>query len=250
MTQPNRLIQAILVPQGAEYRAVCRGLRAAKRSLPVLPIPVGSLPLNRQLEIWKQDKVLGQDQAEQNQVRQNQTRKELAPQVLLMGLCGSLSPDCAIGDLVLYQECMTQSQEIYPCASSWIESLRSLKGAHRVQSLTIDRIISTASEKRYLWQTYVAKVVDMEGAIVLQSLTPSGVSVAMLRVVSDGYDRNIPNLNMALKPDGSLDALSLALAFCKEPIAAAHLIRGSLRGLQTLQSTTTALFTELSDNPQ
>jgi Phosphorylase superfamily len=232
MPQPNRSLQAILVPQGAEYRAVCQGLRDASVPLPVLPLPVGSLPLNRQLESWKQDK----------------TCKDLVPQVLLMGLCGSLSSDYAIGDLVLYQSCTTQSKETYPCASPWIESLRSLQSAHRVQALTTDRIISTALEKRHLGQTYAAQVVDMEGAIVLQSLMPIGISVAMLRVVSDDCDRNIPNLNGALKPDGSLDAFALALGFCKEPIAAAHLIRGSLRGLKTLQSITTALFSELSDN--
>ena len=230
MLQSSRSIQAILVPQGAEYQAVCRGLRDAKVALPVLPIPIGSLPLNRWLEIWIQDRFC----------------KDLAPQVLLMGLCGSLSSDCAIADLVLYQSCITQRQAIYPCAPELLESLRSLQGARRVQSLTTNRIISTASEKRHLGQTYGAKVVDMEGAIVLQSLTPSGISVAMLRVVSDGCDRNIPDLSAALKPDGSLDPFGLALAFCKQPIAAAHLIRGSLRGLKTLQITTTALFMELS----
>ena len=229
MSQLTRSIQAILVPQGVEYRAACRGLRDANVSLPVLPIPVGSLPLNRWLE--------GQ---------QDQACQALAPQVLLIGLCGSLSPDCAIGDLVLYQSCVTQNGETYPCASELLESLRSLQGARRVQSLTTDRIISTASEKQQLGQTYAAQVVDMEGAIVLRNLTSVGISVAMLRVVSDGCDRNIPNLSAALKPDGSLDAFGLALAFCKQPIAAAHLIQGSLRGLKTLQMTTTALFTELS----
>lgn len=226
MPQSNRSIQAILVPQGAEYRAVCRGLRDANVALPVLPIAVGALPLRHQLEIWKQEQVL--------------------EQILLMGLCGSLSPDCVMGDLVLYQNCTTQGQTTYPCAVDQMKSLRSLQGVRQVQSLTTDRVISTASEKRRLGETSGAKVVDMEGAIVLQSLTPAGISVAMLRVVSDGCDRNIPDLNGALKPDGSLDAFALALAFCKEPIAAAHLIRGSLRGLKTLQHTTTALFTELS----
>ena len=229
MPPSNRSIQTILVPQGAEYRAVCRGLRDANVSLPVLPILVGALPLRHQLEIWKQEKGL--------------------EQILLMGLCGSLSPDCVMGDLVLYQSCTNQKKETYPCALDQMESLRSLQGIRQVQSLTTDRVISTASEKRQLRETYAAQVVDMEGAIVLQSLTASGISVAMLRVVSDGCDRNIPDLNGALKPDGSLDAFALALAFCKQPIAAAHLIRGSLRGLRTLQRTTTALFAELSSPP-
>ena len=233
MSQPKRSIQAILVPQGVEYQAVCRGLRDAKVSLPVLPIPIGSVPLNQWLEIWKQDQV----------------HENLAPQVLLMGLCGSLSANCAIADLVLYQSCITQCQELYSCASDLLESLRSLQSARRVQSLTAERIISTAAEKRQLGQTYAADVVDMEGAIVLQSLTSAGIAVAMLRVVSDGCDRNIPDLAAALKPDGSLDPFALALAFCQQPIAAAHLIRGSLRGLKTLQFTTTALFTELSRQP-
>ena len=229
MSPSNRSIQAILVPQGAEYRAVCRGLRDANMSLPVLPILVGALPLRHQLEIWKQEEGL--------------------EQILLMGLCGSLSSDYVMGDLVLYQSCTNQNQETYSCTIDQMESLRSLQSIRQVQSLTTDRVICTASEKRALGETHSAQVVDMEGAIVLQSLNPSGISVAMLRVVSDGCDRNIPDLNGALKPDGSLDAFALALAFCKQPIAAAHLIQGSLRALRTLQHTTTALFAELSNPP-
>jgi hypothetical protein len=64
----------------------------------------------------------------------------------------------------------------------------------------------------------------------------------MLRVVSDGCDHDIPNLNSGLSSDGSLQPLALAVAMLKQPIAATRLIRGSLQALKVLEQVTTLLL--------
>ncbi len=94
------ITQTILVPQGAEYKAVCRGLSRVKPPIPlVVPIPVSPKPVTRYLERWQQA---------------GHFLKYPKPKVLLMGLCGSLSPHYAIGDIVLYQDCVYESNRFTP----------------------------------------------------------------------------------------------------------------------------------------
>jgi nucleoside phosphorylase len=113
-----------------------------------------------------------------------------------------------------------------------------------VTALTSDRLIYSASEKRHLSQLYGADVVDMEGFAALEVLSRAGVAVAMLRVISDDCNYNLPNLSSALSPDGSLQSLPLAIGLIRQPIAAIRLIRGAIRGLQVLRKITTLLFSE------
>lgn len=231
------LIQAILVPQGPEYKSVCKGLsRVSVPTPPVLPIPVGQVPLTRHLERLQQaGHFLNHPQ----------------PRVLLMGLCGSLMPRYDLGDIVLYQGCIYGSNAATlkkrPCDPELTATLyhRLKERAILVKALTSDRLIYSAAEKRYLGQLYDADVVDMEGFATLEVLSRAGVAVAMVRVVSDDCHHNLPDLSSALiSPDGSLQSLPLAVGLIRQPIAAARLIRGALRGLQILQNVTIFLFSE------
>jgi nucleoside phosphorylase len=113
-----------------------------------------------------------------------------------------------------------------------------------VKSLTSDRVIWSAAEKRYLSEQYGADVVDMEGFAVLEFLSQAGVAIAMLRVISDDCQHDIPDLNSSVSPDGALQPLSLATQMLRQPIAATRLIRGSLKGLKVLQEITTTLFSQ------
>jgi hypothetical protein len=82
----------------------------------------------------------------------------------------------------------------------------------------------------------------MEGFAALEILSQAGVAVAMLRVISDNCHHNIPDLTSAISADGSLQALPLAIAMLRQPIAATRLILGAMRGLEVLQDITTFLF--------
>jgi hypothetical protein len=226
-------IQAILVPQGAEYKAVCRGLSRITGSKPaVVPIPVGTKSVIRYLQSWQHDLQLNQ----------------LPPRVLVMGLCGSLNPRYGIGATVLYQNCVYPLEKFEPkilsCDCPLTDLLYSLipQNVYLVKALTSDRLIHKASEKRYLAETYGADVVDMEGFAALEVLSQAGVAVAMLRVVSDNCHHDIADLTAALSPEGALLPLPLALGMIRQPIAAVRLIQGALRGLYVLQKVTTTLF--------
>lgn len=165
-----------------------------------------------------------------------------------MGLCGSLTPRYSVGDIVLYQSCVYGSNaataQLRPCDPELTVTLyhRLKERAIVVKALTSDRLIYSAVEKRHLGQLYGAEVVDMEGFAALEVLSRAGVAVAMIRVISDDCHHNLPDLSSALSPEGSLQSLPLAIGLIRQPIAAARLIRGALRGLQVLQEITTCLF--------
>lgn len=230
----SALPQTILVPEGTEYKTVCRGLSRIKSPKPlVVPIPVGSKPVTDYLEQWQQTEDF-------------LTAKPLG--ILLMGLCGSLSPQLAVGNIVVYQTCAYMSNKttglLHSCDSELTTLLRHKLGEEvsEVRGLTSDRIIVSAQEKRHLGQLYNTQVVDMEGFAALEILSRLGVAVGIVRVVSDDADHNLPNLPSAISPEGSLQPLPLALGMMRQPIAATRLIRGAMHGLRVLQEVTTRLF--------
>ncbi|MBD2384981.1 5'-methylthioadenosine/S-adenosylhomocysteine nucleosidase family protein [Cylindrospermum sp. FACHB-282] len=211
-------INTILVPQGAEYQAVKRGLNRASGEKPtVIAIPVGVQPLRKYLQKWTGEK----------------------NRILLMGLCGSLQTHHAVGDIVLYKDC-TYQEKLQKCNNTLTAQIQTLLSdkVTLVKSLTSDRLIWAAAEKRYLGQTSGADVVDMEGYTALEYFP----TVAILRVVSDNAQHDIPDLTSAISLDGSLKPVQLAIAFFRQPLAATRLIRGSLRGLKVLEQITTTLF--------
>jgi len=222
-------ISTILVPQGAEYKAVCRGLSRITGSTPtVVAIPIGMKPLAKYLQQWQRDKHFQNDSQ---------------PRVLVMGICGSLSKRYAVGDIVLYQNCVYQAklQECHRIFTAQLHSHLSNK-VTLVNALSCDRVIWSAAEKLHLGETLGTDVVDMEGFTALEFFNASGVAVAMLRVVSDDCQHDIPDLTRAINPDGSLQPLALAMTLLQQPIAATRLIRGSLTGLKVLEQVTNLLF--------
>ncbi len=219
------LIDTILVAQGAEYQTVCRGVGRLP-GLTVLPMPVGPVPLRRYLNGLQQS---GQFVAGQR--------------VVVMGLCGGLMPQAAIADVVLYKECLNlETAAVLPCDTAFTQHLHTkVTDAALVQAATSDRLIWSAQEKHQLAQRYGAAVVDMEGFTALDVLHKAGVTIAMLRVVSDNAQHDLPNLTPAISADGALQPLPLAWGMIKQPIAATRLISGSLRGLKRLQAVTQRL---------
>lgn len=221
---PNCPIQTILVPAGAEYRAIGRGLQLIRCPQPqIQPIPVGPEATTRFL----------------------QTHPPEPGGVLLMGLGGSLVPRYAVGDAVLWQAAIANNPQgnlqIYNSdryLNQWLQ--QRLHPLPLVQGFTSDRIITRAAEKQQLARDTGAEVVDMEAVAVLQALAPQ--PVAILRVISDDCHHDLPDLSQAVAADGSLRSLPLALSFLSRPRAASRLIRGSLKGLKVLEAIAQTLF--------
>ncbi|PSP13443.1 MAG: phosphorylase [Cyanobacteria bacterium SW_11_48_12] len=216
-------IDAILVPQGAEYRSVCKGLsRASVATPPVFAIPAGGVPLTQYLERWQQA---------------GHFSNLAQPNVLLMGLCGSLLPQYSVGDVVLYESCWEwksdrKGGDYRQCDRELTASVHSVlqKRVTLVKALTSDILIYSAPQKCDLGQLYGAEVVDMEGLAALEVL------------VSDDCRHDLPNLSAAFHSDGSFKPLPLGMGLLRQPLAATRLVSGARRGLRVLQDATTSLF--------
>ncbi len=215
------MIDAIVVPQGAEYKAVCRGVEKDQHSsLTVVSIPIG----------FNQTKVAA---------TVAYLKSLNVERLVIMGLCGSLSEQYSVGDVVLYQSCFDPHQQITLKTAQELTTTihHYLPSASLVTSYTSDRVINLASEKQQLYRTYQTDVVDMEGFSYLQLLQSQNIAVAILRVISDDPQHDIPDLTQAINDQGQLKILSLTVVMIKHPLAAIQLIKGSLKGLKKLEKT-------------
>ena len=218
-------VDLIIVPQGAEAKAVKSGLQhcGLVDSPKIITIPIGSNNLTKTLTAHAQ-------------------KLSTAKQVIILGLCGSLNKSYGIGDTVAISSCHNQFQQqvsLDPVLTAQIQQILSVDA---VASLTSDRIITQVKEKIELGQQSRTSIVEMEGYYLVELLQQQGIAVAMVRVVSDDLTGNIPDLSQAVTPEGNLEPFPLAIAMIKQPRAAISLIKGSLRGLKALKQATVRLF--------
>ncbi|WP_404790348.1 hypothetical protein [Altericista sp. CCNU0014] len=223
-------VSIIFVPQGAEFKAVRRGLRRSGRqdAVALYAIPMGPQPVRQFVRQWLQTEI-----------------KTLAhsSSVLLVGLCGSLTVGLSAGDRVLYRSCTDGSGSqsvpaLESCDLSLLEALqdRLNPSVAVVAGLMCDRVVHLAAEKRSLAQRYGAEAVDMEGYAFLQALQSTDLALGILRVVSDDAQHDVPDLAAAMTETGELNSLALARAMVRQPRRALRLIRGSLVGLKQLET--------------
>lgn len=199
----------VLVPRGAEYQAVRRGIdrrqRVARTCADEIPIRAIAIPAGPAVKTWL---------TEEFQVERSETT-----QFLVLGLCGGLSDRTRLGTVVLYDQ----------------PNLAQRLQVQSVQGITIDRVLCLASEKNQLARESKADVVDMESRWIVEHIQSIGGVVNIIRVVSDDATGNLPDLSVAFDTSGDLRPLALAIAFIKNPIAAVRLIRGALIALRQLE---------------
>ena len=199
----------VLVPRGAEYQAVRRGLdrrqRVARTCADETPIRAIAIPAGPSVKTWL---------TEEFQVERSETT-----QFLVLGLCGGLSDRTRLGTVVLYDQ----------------PNLAQRLQVQSVQGITIDRVLCLASEKNQLARESKADVVDMESQWIVEYVRSLGGVVNVIRVVSDDAIGDLPDLSGAFDTSGDLRPLALAIAFIRNPIAALRLVRGALIALRQLE---------------
>ncbi|MGB3311379.1 MAG: hypothetical protein WBG32_14255 [Nodosilinea sp.] len=216
-------IQVILVPAGAEYQAVMRGLKGVPEAPLAIAVPAGPAAFRAFLESWEG------------------CSRFADREILLMGLGGSLSPKHSVGNSILLERVWNEDRsQGRQCDRALTDELAQRLKLPVGAGVMCDRVITTVAEKRRLGDRYQADVVDMESAVLLDALPQA--RVAILRVISDDCGHDLPDISAAIGPDGSLRANTLARSFLKRPIAALNFISGSLQGLKTLEQLTLVLF--------
>lgn len=167
--------------------------------------------------------------------------------VLVIGLCGGLTQSLPESRLVLYTNCLSSAGgPPLDCAPAITSRLAQLLGSggmtcERVVGITSPRIAVTRADKLTLAASG-AGVVDMESYEFLAAAARASVRAAVLRVVSDSVDSNLPNFNNALNADGALDggkALRVALG---SPVQTFRLLAQNKRAMRELAAALTIVL--------
>ncbi|MGI0481454.1 hypothetical protein ACN4EE_11755 [Geminocystis sp. CENA526] len=215
----------ILVCKGAEFNAVNKGFnsrhdrfRSNLIKATIITLPIGINPVNQRLLDFK-----------------NENKS-----VLLLGLSGSLSPKYKVGDVVIYESSsyLDHQQKIITkyCDRDMNNWLKDTLKVPIVKGITTDKLIHSSQEKEQLnsW----GEVVDMESFAVMSNFK----SVSVVRVISDNYDDNLPNLNDAITTQGTLDNFKMSRVFIQQPIKAITLIKNALWSLKKLEKVSHQIF--------
>ena len=216
------MIDALIVARGAEHAAIRRGMGSLTTGSPdVLVVPMGA---NAAAAVTAA--IAGKSYR----------------RVVIIGLCGLLDPHARMGDAFVFEESLDNLGDVIFCDAELTAKLAQIRGVTRTRRVVSwTNIVTRANDKRELGALYFATAVDLESYPMLAVLRDAGIAAAVIRVGSDDALANIPDLNRAVRDDGSLDSLRLAFAMAIAPFDAVRLIRGSTRALKRLEHVTRAL---------
>jgi hypothetical protein len=160
--------------------------------------------------------------------------------VMVIGLCGGLTDSLSEMTIVTYSACVSAVNGGIPrpCTPQIYAPIAALLSARNVPcgsviGITSPRIAVSRAEKLQLAETG-AQVVDMESYEILLAAEKAGTPAAVVRVVSDSLDRKLPNLNLAINPDGSVNTGKAIRVMLGSPLLTARAYAASKRAARYL----------------
>ena len=140
--------------------------------------------------------------------------------VLTCGFAGGLRPDLAAGTIVFSADKET----------GWEPALLAA-GAQPARFHCVERVATTAEQKRALWQATGADAVDMESQIICAVCREQKIPSAIVRVILDTADTNLPfDFNKFLTADRQVDIPKLTRAALMSPGKVPALLRLQQQG--------------------
>lgn len=136
------------------------------------------------------------------QERLNETGEGIMA-VVSFGIAGALAPLLKTGDIVVAETVVTEREQ-FPCDAAWSKAM--LTKLPRARSAIVagsDAIASHVGAKRALFAATGGHAVDMESHIAARFAASRGLPFAVLRAISDGWERTLPPAALEpLKPNG------------------------------------------------
>jgi nucleoside phosphorylase len=207
------VVDAIFVPAGFEARAVGAALRRVRSKITLIAVHPNS------------------DAAQEAAMRALNSRR--IERALVMGVCGLLVPELRPGDAVIYADIRTADLEAIKTDPMLNERLRSLfpEAYRNAHGLTWPTVVTRPEEKSLLASRFGASAVDTETYGIVSTLALSRVACGVIRFGSDGLKDSLPDVNVAMRKDGSLDGAKLFIEMLKYPLGGAHLVLGGRSAL-------------------
>jgi hypothetical protein len=214
---PSVRFDAIVVPRGAEARAVEAGWPAPRPAL--LTVPAGAAAGARF------------------------SSGDVPATALVLGVCGALDPALRVGDAVVYSRILDGGDVIELDAGLAAACAATCECA-LVGAANVPDVVGAVAAKAALRSATGAAAIDMEAASLARALHRRGVRVAMVRVVSDDAAAELPDLRDVYAAGGTLRPLALALTLVRTPGRSVRFIVHVLKALRALRATAARLARE------
>jgi nucleoside phosphorylase len=137
--------------------------------------------------------------------------------VVVIGLAGGLSPDAASGALFVGRRILDATAPDFEVAAHPLP----LNNARAADVASAPAIVGLASDKADLWRQLGSPspaLVDLESATYARVATERGLPIAVLRVVSDAADEDLPPaIAASVDAWGSVRPLRVALTSALRP---------------------------------
>jgi nucleoside phosphorylase len=166
-------------------------------------------------------------------------------QVVVTGLCGALDAELRKGDAVVYDEVRSVKGSLkldHDVADRLARSVECARGT----GLSVERVVTRASEKEELRLAHGAIAVDMETYEVASFCMESGIAVGVMRVVSDEAHEDLPDFNGSLDERGEMVGWKLAQRMLVRPRASMRLIAGYKSTMESFRSALESVVRSLS----
>lgn len=145
--------------------------------------------------------------------------------VLSFGICGALSPELAVGGLVVGTEVVCHNQR-WRADEAWSNALAHPCNATAGLVAGSDSVLLTQDSKATLHRQTGAMAADMESHIVARVASQRGLPFAVLRAVSDEAHHALPPAAaFGLNTEGRIDYSAVMLSLLDEPAQWRALIR-------------------------
>src|SRR3954471_1399529 len=146
--------------------------------------------------------------------------------VISIGLGGGLSPHLKVGDVVVGEIAIGESER-WRCDADWRVRLSArLPAAHTGPVFGSDSILDSAAAKAALYERSGALAVDMESQVAARFAAARGLPFAVLRVISDDANHILPPAALvAMKPDGGIALGRVLKSLLRHPLQVPALVR-------------------------
>ena len=138
--------------------------------------------------------------------------------IISFGIAGGLDPRLPVGASVV-ASAVVGGNDTLPTDGPWTSYLRGLfPAAHYAPILGSEEPLADPAAKAAAFKRTGAAVVDMESHLVADAARRIGVPFAVVRVVADPANRQVPRCALdGMRPDGSANALAVLRASARSP---------------------------------
>jgi adenosylhomocysteine nucleosidase len=138
--------------------------------------------------------------------------------IISIGIAAGLMPGMVAGACLVGNEVL-HSGRSYRADAAWTARIKEVIGNTELVTIAgVDRPLTSASEKRAFNAKSGAVAADMESHIVAQLATRHGLPFAVLRVIADPAEREIPSAALVgMRSDGGIDVLAVLASLLRHP---------------------------------